>query len=456
MKRISMLAVVLAFSVFVFPNAARAQFFVDCSNPAAQYPTINSALPFAGPAAFIAVTGTCNENVFLFQAQSFTLGAAYGAATLNGSLSFYGSQNVFVYGLTINGNLSVNNSGNVYLLGLNVTNAFGDGIDVNNSHSVTLDSSTSNGNAGNGLTAGQSCDVTINAFGAFSNNGGDGIFAGNSSLVNIVSWAGTTEISNNQNSAVAVFSGNFATNGNTHIANNAVTPAPGLRVAIDMRGAGKAQIGSVFGPNIIESNPNGAISLQENAEISLWSITSSAPNIVRNNGPFGIQAGFGSQVTLAGTQMTGHTGPALDIYAHSQVYATSQIPGLNATQVQNNATAGGSLNAAIRLDGNSEALLRGVDVSQNHGPAILALVNSSADFSGSTFTGDAGVISCDSTSTMVSDLALTARIPAAGVSCTTAHSLGNRVVSVPAPAVPDVSIWKKVHGDYQKRSTTPK
>ncbi len=73
MKRFGVLAVTIGLvTLFVFPIAARAQFlFVDCSgtNPYA-YPTINSALPNAGPGAFIAVTGTCNESVFLYGSKS--------------------------------------------------------------------------------------------------------------------------------------------------------------------------------------------------------------------------------------------------------------------------------------------------------------------------------------------------------------------------------------------------
>jgi hypothetical protein len=436
MKRIGVLAITFGLAaLFLFPIAARAQFLVvDCSgaNPYA-YPTINSALPNAGPGAFIAVTGTCNENVFLYGFNNLSLGAFFGQTA------------------NLNGNLNINNSQNVYVYGLNVSNPYGDGIDVNSSRGVVLDTCTSNNNAGNGLSTGQSSDVSINAMGGFSSNGGDGIFAGNNSLVSIVSWAGTTEISNNRNAALGVYSGNFSTIGNTHIANS------GSYAAIDMRGAGQAQIGSFFGSNVIENNPKGAASLQENAEISFWSLPQfSGPNIIRNNGPFGIEAGFGSQVTLAGAQITGHTGPGVDIYAHSQLYGTTQLPGLGATQIQNNGTAGDPLSAGIRVDGNSEVLLRGVTISQNNGPAILALVNSSADFAGGTFAGNTGVITCDSTSTMASDLAIPARTPAAGVSCTTAHSLGNRVLSATTPAIPDITSWKAVHNRYQQRSSAQK
>ena len=199
-----------------------------------------------------------------------------------------------------------------------------------------------------------------------------------------------------------------------------------------------------------------AVSLQEGSEISIGSVLPAAPNIISNNGPFGIQAGFGSQVTLAGAVVSGHTGPGVDIYGHSQFYGTSQLSGVGATQISNNGTAGDPLSAGIRVDGNSEALLRGVTISQNVGPAILALVNSSVDFAGNTFNGNAGVITCDSTSSMASDLAKTATTPAAGVICSTTHTLGNRVMSGPAPAVPDISVWKKLHSDYQQRSAARK
>ena len=436
MKKIP-ISICFVVALFAFPHAARAQFLVvDCSgtNPNA-YPTINSALPNAGPGAFIAVTGTCNENVHLYGFNNLSLGAFYGQTA------------------AIKGNVSITNSQNVYLYGLNVTNQFGNGIDVNSSRSVVLDSCTSNGNGGNGLYASQTSDVSINAFGGFSNNGGDGIFAGNNSLVSINSWAGTTEISNNQNAALGVYSGNFSTNGSTHIANNGRNSI----AAIDMRGAGKAQMGSFYGSNVIENNPNGGASLQENAEISFWSLPQySGPNIVRNNGPFGVEAGFGSQVTLAGALITGHTGPAVDVYAHSQLYGTSQLTGLGVVQIQNNGTVGDPLSAGIRVDGNSEALLRGVSISQNNGPAILALVNSGVDFAGGAFNDNTGVITCDSTSTMVSDLGASASNPATGVRCGVAHSLGNRSLNMPAPAVPDITVWKAMHGAYQQRSAAQK
>lgn len=127
---------------------------------------------------------------------------------------------------------------------------------------------------------------------------------------------------------------------------------------------------------------------------------------------------------------------------HSQLYGSSQLPRLTATQILSNGTAGNPLSAGIRADGNSEVLLRGANISQNNGPGILALVNSSVNFAGGTLNGNTGVITCDSTSTMVSDLDASASNPASGVRCGVAHSLGNHSLSTPAPAVPDITVWR--------------
>ena len=45
-------------------------------------------------------------------------------------------------------------------------------------------------------------------------------------------------------------------------------------------------------------------------------------------------------------------------------------------------SGGGHRSAGIVVDGNSEAYLRGGQITMNQGPAMLVLVNSSADFTG--------------------------------------------------------------------------
>jgi hypothetical protein len=219
---------------------------------------------------------------------------------------------------------------------------------------------------------------------------------------------------------------------------------------IDLRGGAHAQIGALFGPNTISGNQSGGASLQETAEISFWSV--GQPNLIQNNGPFGVTAGLGSQVTFADisgplcAQISDHTSAGVDLYSNSQAYF------LGANQVLRNGTITDARSAGIRVDGNSQALLRGGHVAQNYGPGILALVNSSADFTGVSFSGNGGgeIIDCDSSSWMVSDLAKPNGAPGAGVACRTPHALGNREISKIEPSIPDWSAHKALHDEYAK------
>jgi hypothetical protein len=92
-------------------------------------------------------------------------------------------------------------------------------------------------------------------------------------------------------------------------------------------------------------------------------------------------------------------------------------------------------------------------VAQNYGPGILALVNSSADFTGVTFAGNAGgeIIDCDSSSWMVSDLTRSSSaLAAAGVACRIPHALGNRDGFKSLPTTPDWSAHKAQYDKYAK------
>ena len=409
------------------PGALRAQFLnVDCSGANLYaYPSINAALPSAGPGAFILVTGTCNENIFLNGQNALNLGAYYGQSA------------------QINGNVTINNSQNVYLYGLNVTNSFGDGIDVHSSRTVVLDTCSSVGNGGVGLVANGMSDVTIQAMGTFDYNVRGGISASESSQVLVVAWAGLVDISNNAGPGVWASQANFWTYGHTTIANNTFGPGSFSGYGIDLRGGAKAQVGGIFAPNVITGNQSGGAWLQENAEISFWD--GGQPDIIQNNGPVGVLAGFGSQVTFfSSSQISGHSSAGVDLYANSQGYF------FGANAVQGNGSNADPRSAGIRVDGNSEAFLRGGQVSGNIGPGMLVLVNSSADFSGVSFSANGGVISCDSSSTMISDLAGPNTTPPAGVSCRTPHGLGGRQITKTQPSVPDWSAHKAQHDRYAK------
>lgn len=422
----------LAFVLAVFfPSTVHGQLIVDCSlaNPYA-YPTISAALlNVTGPGAVILVSGTCTEDVALNSVSNLNMGAWFGQQA------------------TVHGSISVNASQSVYLYGLNVSSATGDGITINGSREVTLDSCTSNGNLSWGLNVSGFSEATVVGPASFDNNGTGGITLGGSSYLNISDWAGLTEISNNKGPGIFMSQGNIFTLGATTIANNTLNPGLSsafLGFGLVMWGASTAQFGTCFGPNLIGGNQSGGIFIAENSEISLWPCGS--PNLIQGNGPVGISVGFGSQVTLAGdVQITGHTGPGVDLFGNSQLNVMG-----DQNLISQNGTVGDPRSAAIRVDGNSEVFLRGGQISQNLGPGILALVNSSADFTGVTFTGNSGgVISCDSSAFMVSDLS--AGSP--GVLCRTPHNLGNRHF-VPIPhRIPDWTLQKNRQAQYKKLAT---
>lgn len=274
-----------------------------------------------------------------------------------------------------------------------------------------------------------------------------GINIGTDSLVSLGAWAGLIDISNNIGPGLFSSQGAFWTLGHTTISNNSLGSPQGAGLGIMLLGGSRAQVGALFGPNIIEGNPAGGASIGEGSEISFWSV--GQPNIVQGNGPTGVSVNLGSQATFfQGAQISDHSSAGVDVYGNSQV----NFFGTNS--VLRNGAASDPQSAGIRVDGNSEALLRGGDVSQNNGPGLLVLVNSSVDFTGVTFTGNsAGIVTCDSTGTMVSDLAGPSTTPPAGVRCKTPHALGNRHVSRTAPAVPSMASGRALQTKWMKVAT---
>jgi hypothetical protein len=292
-------------------------------------------------------------------------------------------------------------------------------------------------------------DVAVQTAGSFDRNGAGGINVTDNSYLTLLAWGGPIDISNNLGGGIFASRASISALGNITIANNAYSGelSPGL--GLDLRGAATAQIGGLFGPNTIEHNQSGGVSLQENAEISFWTLPGGFPNLIQFNGPFGVRASFGSQVTFYdGAQITDHSGPGVEAIANSQLYLSGH------NHVLRNGTSTDPQSAGIRVDGNSELLMRSGEVSSNSGPGVLVLVNSSADFSGVTFQGNStGVISCDSTATMISDLAGPSTTPPAGVRCKVPHSLGNRVLFKTPPSVPDTSSYRAGQARYKKTLT---
>ena len=154
---------------------------------------------------------------------------------------------------------------------------------------------------------------------------------------------------------------------------------------------------------------------------------------------------LGSQATFYdGDRITDHTGVGVDVYANSQAYFFGK------NSVLRNGTASDPSSAGIRVDGNSEALLRGGELRNNNGPGILGLVNSSADFDDVTFSGNSGgIIACDDTATVVGSLGHANPTPP-GVHCKIPHTLVSRHVSEKKPRVPDISRYKALQDKYKK------
>jgi Right handed beta helix region len=426
---------VLVFAAF-FPAIARAQLIVDCSgNTPGAYTTINAALAnVTGSSAAILVRGTCTENVVISNIFNLSLGAWWGQTA------------------TVHGNIAINTSDSIYIYGLNVSNPAGDGFTITSARGITLDSCTSNGNQAHGLTASSMSQITVLGPASFDNNGPAGVYLTESSSVTVLNGNGPTDISNNRGPGLYLSQANFETIGATTVLNNLTTtsnpefPNPGF--GISEFGGARVQFGTCLGPNLIEGNQAGGVSLQESSEISLWNCGTNQ-NVIQGNGPVGISAGLASQVTIYDNVLiTGHTGPAVDLFGASQLNAFGK------NQISQNGTASDPRSAAIRIDGNSEAFLRGGLISQNSGPAILALVNSSADFTGVAFAGNSGgIITCDTSAYMVSDLSSAVSGYSAGVLCRTPHNLGNHRFVPTFPTAPDWSAQKARQAQYKKMAT---
>jgi hypothetical protein len=418
--------------------ALHAQVLVDCSgtNPSA-YPSITAAL--AGgtyPGESILVTGTCHEFVTVNDAHYLNLGAYYGqTATLIGGLRIYGSEGVYVYGM-------------------NVSNPNGIGLYIDTSRFVTFDSCTSNANSGTGLYATDQSDINVIGPASFDNNGGGGIQLYAHSAVHLADYAGPTDISNNQSSGIWLTTGSLVTGeGSLTLENNLNIPSASSASAftpgygISLFGGSIAQFGTCYGPNIIQGNQAGGASVQENSEFSLWSCGPTYQTFIQNNGPVGIIESFGGQVTLEDSaKITGHSGSGVDLYGKSQL----NIIGSNL--ISKNGKEGNPRSAGIVVDGNSEAFLRGGQITSNHGPGILALVNSSVDVTGATFSDNSrGVIQCDSSAWMASDLAGAGGEQ--GSNCRIPQNFGYRESVASTHAAPDYTRIKAIQAHYRTIAT---
>ena len=423
----------LAVGLLAIP-AASAQLYVDCSgNTPGAFTTINSALPMLQNGGSLIVTGNCSENVTLANLNNIYFGADWSLkAGLAGTLTIADSQQIFVYGLT-------------------VASPTGNGIAVANSREVNINVCALNGNAGNGLNVDLGSVVSIGESGSFDDNGAPGISVGGNSYLSLVPWGGSIDISNNVDAGIYATRGEVDGLGNITISNNKLTPNS-LAVSgfgVDMRGAAKGFLLGIFGPTTITQNQSGGISMQEGSELSLAGgalFTNGYPTMIDGNGPIGVSVGFGSQVTFYyGVQVSDHTSVGVDVYANSQAY----INGDN--QITHNGTGNDPARAGLRLDGNSEAFVRGGTITQNGGPGMLALMNSSFDFSGVAFSGNGGgAMVCDTSSWISTDLPGLATARMSGGACRMPHTLGIRRHLYTSIRPPDVSRLRALADRWRK------
>jgi hypothetical protein len=151
----------------------------------------------------------------------------------------------------------------------------------------------------------------------------------------------------------------FPTLGSTKIINNVSGPERILGADSNFL-AGRGRKLVAFLARIPLPNQAGGAFLQENSEISFFSL--GQPNLIQGNGPVGASVGLGNPVTFfdisgpVGAQITDHTSASVELYANSQAYFTD-FHGTN--QVLRNGTVADPRSAGIRVDGNSEAFLRG-------------------------------------------------------------------------------------------------
>lgn len=398
-------ALVLAsVAMLLAPARAFGQLIVDCSgNTPGAYTSIHSVLPYLTDWSNVQVSGTCQESVWIGGVNNVTIGAAPGQTA------------------NLQGTLGINASHNITIRNLNVSNANpgATGIAIMSGSSVKLDNCTSSNNGGSGLSVNDSI-VTVPNGGAFDNNGNGGIQVNGASDLSLSSWfgPGAITVSNNVGDGIYLEDGLLFADGGVTISNNHpgsrynAIHSDGAGYGINVWGHGRGFMLASWSSDTISGNQAGGVAVHEGSEFVLGSTPSnpSVPTnvIVDGNGPVGVSVGLGSQVSLwSGVQITNHTDAGVDVYANSQVIIDSaELPG-GTFQIANNGSGTASNNltrAGVRVDGNSEAYVRGGQISQNSGPGILVLANSSVDLAGTALSSNAGgPIVCDSSAWLVTD-----------------------------------------------------
>ena len=356
----------------LFPGSAlAANVAVDCSGqtPGAftsLQAAINS-LDVVGPHS-ISVTGTCTENVSIFDHQRIIIFTNSGqTATISAAdptaivVHIFASRSITLVGLVIQGGetgVLVNQGSDVHIQNSIIQNNSGDGVGVQIGSVLTMEtSSTIQNNGGTGLNDNSGSTVTLSTLPGqrikILGNGNDGIDMDGSFL-----------------------QVNF---GNLDVENNA-------GAAIFQQGGRLLVFGGVDG-SVFQGNGEG-IDVFRSGSAQFF-----GKNMIRNNGEVGLQI-VGSSVGLGGRALPDGTVLATVIEGHSvlgvNVVRLGELTMNGQHKVQNNGdpTADSTLRGGIRLIRSSLTLLGGAAINNNTGPGIRADQNSGFSLNNFTVSGN--------------------------------------------------------------------
>jgi hypothetical protein len=306
------------------------------------YPSITAALNAitnnSGPNS-ISVSGTCTENVFIFNQNNLDIHNAPGsmavitnaASPAQITVQLSGSRLVAFYGLTIQG-------GNP-------------GVFVNQGSDLQMFNSVIEKNVGTGAIVLVKSDLNLISC-TIRNNGSDGLGVGDSSIVLVGS---PIQIQNNNGNGAVAFSNGyikFQSTGGHLIEGNA-----GFGIVADTEGHVFLQSDL---PTVIRNNGNG-LSFTRGSTGRI-----DGQNTIENNGAVGVRV-ESSVVTFigqsAGSTITGHGLTGVDVSRGGELIfdGPHQITG------NGNPTNG----AGIRVERSSLSLQNGATVSNNMGTGIF-------------------------------------------------------------------------------------
>jgi len=358
MKRMRILAVLVGLAVrmssFLFIGALVSSVLIAASSALAAdltvvcpgggpgaYPTITAALNAItnneGPNS-ISVSGTCTENVFIFNQNNLYIHNAPGstavitnaASPAQSTVQLFGSRLVTFDGLSIQG-------GNP-------------GLFVNQGSDLQMFNSVLEKNAGSGAIVLIESDLNLGVSCVIRNNGSSGLVVGDSSVAVIIS---PTQILNNNGDGATAFSNGyikFQTTGGHIIEGNA---CHGVAADTD----GHVYLQSFDLPTVVRNNGCDGLAFLRGSTGRF-----DGQNKIDSNGAVGVRVESSTVTVFGSTTITGHSSAGVDVSRGGEFsfFGTHQITN------NGNPTDG----AGIRVERSSLNLQDGATVSNNVGPGI--------------------------------------------------------------------------------------